>query len=525
MIVRARAALRCSIAGALAFAALAAMPVSAQDDTGDDVGLDGLPSATEIARDGEALEALLDDAGYGAAWRVATGLGPVTRSVRVDRSGSARVEELVELTVERDNVTAAHDEVVDDLRSVAVDLAGAVEAERTALIVRNRADVHLQGVKALLRAVALQLFEGAYSAGEEVLVLDNDGHMRVGRDVEITEHTLEELIGRREAGELALAMAEEALAEAIATTNGLAAEHEALDTEAADLERTRRDLDDAARGVLPEAAQDWVLAPVGTEPKLTVRALDAYIRAEQRTTTENPGCAITWRTVAAIAAVEGGHGTYGDRRLTLDGTADRPILGLRLDGAEIDNFGNTVAAIADTDGGRWDGDPVYDRAVGPFQFIPGTWQRWGVDADEDGTADPFDIDDAALAAARYLCSYGSHRSWDIWNASVFGYNHSVDYVASVKAAFDRMQRVAVPTAGSDHRLQPTRPAGTYVPPPSPEEPPEEGDELVDGSEGTAEAGTGTAGPDSEPPGEVTPPPVDDPSPDPDEPGQVVEGGP
>ncbi len=47
--------------------------------------------------------------------------------------------------------------------------------------------------------------------------------------------------------------------------------------------------------------------------------------------------------------------------------------------------------------------PTYDRAVGPMQFLPGTWGRWGSDGDRDGVSDPQDVDDAALAAARYLC--------------------------------------------------------------------------------------------------------------------------
>ncbi|WP_447407116.1 lytic murein transglycosylase, partial [Clostridium perfringens] len=65
--------------------------------------------------------------------------------------------------------------------------------------------------------------------------------------------------------------------------------------------------------------------------------------------------------------------------------------------------GDGVAAIADTDGGRWDGDTLWDRAVGPMQFIPDTWSRWGADGNGDGAADPNQIDDAALATARYLC--------------------------------------------------------------------------------------------------------------------------
>ena len=41
-----------------------------------------------------------------------------------------------------------------------------------------------------------------------------------------------------------------------------------------------------------------------------------------------------------------------------------------------------------------------------MQFIPSTWRTWQTDGDGDGVADPNDIDDAALAAAGYLCQSG-----------------------------------------------------------------------------------------------------------------------
>ena len=58
-----------------------------------------------------------------------------------------------------------------------------------------------------------------------------------------------------------------------------------------------------------------------------------------------------------------------------------PIIGLPLDGS------HGVKRIEDTDDGRLDGDPVFDRAIGPLQFIPTTWEDWASDADGDGVAD------------------------------------------------------------------------------------------------------------------------------------------
>jgi membrane-bound lytic murein transglycosylase B len=90
-------------------------------------------------------------------------------------------------------------------------------------------------------------------------------------------------------------------------------------------------------------------------------------------------------------------------------------------------------AIRDTDGGRWDGDAVWDRAVGPMQFIPETWERWGADVDGNGSADPNQIDDAALAAARYLCAAGEMTSVDGWRRAIFSYNNLESYVNDVAA--------------------------------------------------------------------------------------------
>ncbi|MGH3994059.1 MAG: lytic murein transglycosylase, partial [Pseudonocardiaceae bacterium] len=84
---------------------------------------------------------------------------------------------------------------------------------------------------------------------------------------------------------------------------------------------------------------------------------------------------------------------------------------------------------------------AYDRAVGPMQFIPSTWARWASDGDGDGQADPHDIDDAAVTAARYLCAdrrdVGTARGW--W-AAVLSYNNSVDYAQRVFGAADAYAR-------------------------------------------------------------------------------------
>jgi murein DD-endopeptidase MepM/ murein hydrolase activator NlpD len=72
--------------------------------------------------------------------------------------------------------------------------------------------------------------------------------------------------------------------------------------------------------------------------------------------------------------------------------------------------------------------PSSAGAVGWMQFMPSTWLRWGVDADGDGIADPWNAADAIFAAARYLAAAGGQA--DISRA-VFAYNHADWYVREV----------------------------------------------------------------------------------------------
>ncbi|HEX4100160.1 MAG TPA: murein transglycosylase [Pseudonocardiaceae bacterium] len=156
------------------------------------------------------------------------------------------------------------------------------------------------------------------------------------------------------------------------------------------------------------------------------RALEAYANAHAVMAATHPGCHITWVTLAGIAEVESQHGTIGARTLLPDGRSSSPIIGPALDGTN----GNKV--IADTDGGLLDGDKIWDHAVGPFQFIPSTWAKWRADAHGDGMTDPQNIDNAALAAAQYLCADNRNLgSGDGWLRAILSYNSSLDYAQLV----------------------------------------------------------------------------------------------
>ena len=158
-------------------------------------------------------------------------------------------------------------------------------------------------------------------------------------------------------------------------------------------------------------------------------ALQAYADATLVTARNQPGCRLGWTTLAAIGTIESGNGTHGGAQLLADGRPSRPILGPALDG------GNGTAAIrARAEDTAWHGDPEWSHAVGPMQFLPSTWTRWASDGDDDGVLDPNDLDDAALAAARYLCASGADLTEPAgWQAAVLSYNHDPAYVAQVLA--------------------------------------------------------------------------------------------
>ncbi|WP_169814404.1 lytic transglycosylase domain-containing protein [Nocardia mexicana] len=160
---------------------------------------------------------------------------------------------------------------------------------------------------------------------------------------------------------------------------------------------------------------------------IPVVALEAYGYAAAIMARSRPDCGIAWTTLAGIARVESKHGSHGSSRLDADGQVSPPIRGVPLDGSP------GIQRIVDEAATSDPAEPVYVRAMGPFQFLPETWQRWGADANGDGTADPDNIDDAALTAARYLCASGGNLTTpEGWQQALFTYNRSTAYMNKVR---------------------------------------------------------------------------------------------
>lgn len=182
---------------------------------------------------------------------------------------------------------------------------------------------------------------------------------------------------------------------------------------------------------------DWT-ERVSERTDIPQRAVYAYARAEALLRQRSSGCNLSWATLAGIGRVESGHGHFNGSRINEDGTLTKPIFGPPLDGSP------GVKEVRDTDDGALDGDRELDRAVGPLQFLPQTWQRWGARANEDGKRpDPQNVDDAALAAGRYLCSHGGDlTTGQGWWQAVLTYNRSVEYGQHVFSGADAYARVS-----------------------------------------------------------------------------------
>jgi len=80
----------------------------------------------------------------------------------------------------------------------------------------------------------------------------------------------------------------------------------------------------------------------------------------------------------------------------------------------------------------------YAGAMGPMQFMPGTWAAMGVDGDHDGVKDVYNPIDAIWGAANYLCHEGAGDPNRL-RAAIFQYSggdpHYVDVCLEIAARY------------------------------------------------------------------------------------------
>jgi len=129
--------------------------------------------------------------------------------------------------------------------------------------------------------------------------------------------------------------------------------------------------------------------------------LDVYRQAAE------DSCAMPWPVLAAVGKVEADHG-----RSTLAG----------------------VRSGANQAG-----------AMGPMQFLAGTWAAYGRDGDGDGRADVYNPTDAIWGAANYLCANGAGDPARLRDA-IWNYNHAswyVDQVLDMAARYSASAAISV----------------------------------------------------------------------------------
>ncbi|GAB3214257.1 hypothetical protein GCM10027294_53150 [Marinactinospora endophytica] len=186
--------------------------------------------------------------------------------------------------------------------------------------------------------------------------------------------------------------------------------------------------------------------------------LDAYVQAAANTGQIRPSCTnMRWSILAGIGKVESNHLQDLGSDIKPNGDIDPPLYGPQLNG-------NGFAAISDTDNGEYDNDTVWDRAVGPMQFIPSSWEIFGQDGNGDRERDPQNVFDATLATAAHLCGDATRDFSDREQikAAVHAYNpgggSSPDdnqYVADVMAAIDHYDSLASLPATYDGDMHPS----------------------------------------------------------------------
>ncbi|MEU6680888.1 bifunctional lytic transglycosylase/C40 family peptidase [Streptomyces sp. NPDC046925] len=181
----------------------------------------------------------------------------------------------------------------------------------------------------------------------------------------------------------------------------------------------------------------------GSAADIPPTMLAAYKKAARLIGGQVPKCrGMSWPILAGIAKVESNHAA--GRTIATNGDITPRILGVLLNGS---GQGGNTTSFPDTDGGKWDGTAAGERAVGPFQFLPSTWDATGRDANGDEERDPHNAFDAALGAAVYLCGKGRDLGKrPQLEAAIFQYNHSRAYVNNVSNWIRQYRSAATGTA-------------------------------------------------------------------------------
>lgn len=168
---------------------------------------------------------------------------------------------------------------------------------------------------------------------------------------------------------------------------------------------------DAMPTEVPVAVQDQVTVPEKQGQEfdawasktsqwldIPLRAMVGYAKTTVSLGKEQPGCHLSWITLAAIGKTTTDHGRVNGGQLGENGVAANKIGTL-----EVRDFYGRVVSTA--------------NASGPLQLTPSIWSKYQQSA-SGGAPDQQNIDDAALTAGRALCADGRDlaKGADWWSA-------------------------------------------------------------------------------------------------------------
>ncbi|WP_416332641.1 NlpC/P60 family protein [Amycolatopsis echigonensis] len=128
---------------------------------------------------------------------------------------------------------------------------------------------------------------------------------------------------------------------------------------------------------------------------IPLRAMNGYAQATVTLGKEQPGCHLSWITLAAIGKIASDHGRAQGNRVGENGTLAKP-----LGTVEVFDFYHRPVSTP--------------GAAGPLQLSPAVWSKWQRSA-SGGKPDIQNIDDSALTAGRALCANGRDLATDWWN--------------------------------------------------------------------------------------------------------------
>ena len=174
--------------------------------------------------------------------------------------------------------------------------------------------------------------------------------------------------------------------------------------------------------------------------------------------------------ITAILIIETRIGTYPQKYYAFNVYANISLLSDPDIIAQMKDFtGVDDIPLKDEEGvkktlarGRWAGGELYNLilladaleldpqeikgsaggALGPAQFIPSTFMKWGADGDDDGVRNPFSMQDATASIANLLTKSGWRENGDEKKnrSAIWLYNHSDVYVNTIMKLYAELSK-------------------------------------------------------------------------------------